>query len=297
MTPVALVHTAERKQLRHLSPADAQVKLIDMWLYGKAVSTQQAYRRYITRFLAFTGKPLASTTLEDLYEFGQHLEQQKLAPNTQKVHLNATKSLLSFAQKVGLTKVNAGAPMTIRKGTDNLCDRLLEEVDIAMMVRLEPDNRNRCILQLLYGAGLRAAELCALKWKNLTARGSGGQVTVLGKGGKTRSVLLPAKLWNNLLELKGDAPGEAPVFPSNKTGGHLHRQNLDPIIKRAAQRAGLSEKVSAHWLRHSHATHSLEKGANIALVSKSLGHSSVAVTDRYLHTRPDDSSAMYLSTF
>ena len=66
------------------------------------------------------------------------------------------------------------------------------------------------------------------------------------------------------------------------------------IVKAAAARAGLSAAVSAHWLRHAHASHALDRGAPIHLVQATLGHSSVATTGRYLHARPNDSSSRYL---
>ena len=66
------------------------------------------------------------------------------------------------------------------------------------------------------------------------------------------------------------------------------------IVKAAAKRAGIKGKVSPHWLRHAHATHALERGAKIHLVAETLGHSSVAITSRYLHARPEDSSSLYL---
>ena len=76
-------------------------------------------------------------------------------------------------------------------------------------------------------------------------------------------------------------------------------RTLDPsqvhrIVKAAAARAGISAEVSAHWLRHAHASHSLERGAPIHLVQATLGHASVAATGRYLHARPSDSLARYL---
>ncbi|QRF22834.1 tyrosine-type recombinase/integrase [Alicyclobacillus sp. TC] len=67
------------------------------------------------------------------------------------------------------------------------------------------------------------------------------------------------------------------------------------IVKRAAERAGIDRNVSSHWLRHSHATHSLERNAPIHLVMATLGHSNAATTSKYLHVRPEDSSSMYLS--
>ncbi|MHC5828960.1 MAG: tyrosine-type recombinase/integrase, partial [Nostoc sp.] len=83
------------------------------------------------------------------------------------------------------------------------------------------------------------------------------------------------------------------VFPSQK-GGHLDRQNLHPIVKAIALEAGLSELVSAHWLRHAHGSHAIERGTNPVLVKETLGHANLAITDRYLKARPNDSSALNL---
>ena len=77
-------------------------------------------------------------------------------------------------------------------------------------------------------------------------------------------------------------------------GSTLDASQIHRIVKAAAERTGLSASVSAHWLRHAHASHGLERGAPIHLVQATLGHSSVATTGRYLHARPSDSSARYL---
>ena len=120
------------------------------------------------------------------------------------------------------------------------------------------------------------------------------QVTVFGKGSKTRVVLLPPSVWAELVALRAGAQPDAPVFRSRK-GGHLHRTAIERLVGDAAAQAGLEGKVSPHWLRHSHATHALERGAPIHLVQATLGHASVATTGRYLHARPTDSSARYLA--
>ena len=120
------------------------------------------------------------------------------------------------------------------------------------MIRLEPNPRNRALLTLLYGAGLRIAEVCGLRWRDLAERDGAGQVTVYGKGGKTRVVLLSASTWATLGEIGGSTDPDAPVFRSRK-GGPLDASQVHRIVKAAAERAGLSGEVSAHWLRHAHA--------------------------------------------
>ena len=96
------------------------------------------------------------------------------------------------------------------------------------------------------------------------------------------------------MALRGDDPN-APVFPSRKKGGHLNPASAWRIVKKAAAQAGIDGNVSPHWLRHAHASHALERGAPVALVRDTLGHSSVSTTNGYLHARPNDSSARYLA--
>ena len=141
-----------------------------------------------------------------------------------------------------------------------------------------------------------SSDLCDLKWCDVKSRSNGGQVTVYGKGGKTRTILLPASLWVEMYQMRSDAADDAPVFQSRKGNneGHLDRVRVYQIVAAAAKRAGIQGKVSPHWLRHAHASHSLERGAPIHLVQQTLGHASVATTSRYLHARPNDSSSLYL---
>ncbi|MBD2773338.1 tyrosine-type recombinase/integrase [Iningainema sp. BLCCT55] len=268
-----------------------------MWVYSKAENTKATYKDYITRFLAFVAKPLPLVSLEDLYDFAAHLNEQGLAQSSQKTILYAVKSLLTFAHKLGVTPVNVGAALALGKTPDTLNERLLSESEVTRLIWNGEENpRNRAILRLLYGAGLRVSELCALKWKDCTPRGDSGQVTVMGKGGKVRSVLLPKSIWSELVQLRSNCSDGDPVFCSRKGKGkgHLDRKTINKIIAAATKRAGLTQKVSPHWLRHAHASHALERGANVGLVKETLGHSNVSVTSRYLHARPNDSSAMYL---
>ena len=138
------------------------------------------------------------------------------------------------------------------------------------------------------------SELCNLKWRDLKARKEGGgQITVFGKGDKTRVVLVGAGVWRDIQELKDNAKKDDPVFVSGK-GGHLCRSMVFHIVKNAAKKAKIEGNVSPHWLRHSHASHSLDRGAPIHLLQKTLGHSSVAITEKYLHAKPTDSSGLYL---
>ena len=140
----------------------------------------------------------------------------------------------------------------------------------------------------------RISEACGLTWADVAPREDGRvQITVLGKGAKVRTVLLPASVRRRLDALRGAAPADAPVFRSRKHG-HLDRSSVLRVVKAAARRAGLSGNIVTHGLRHSHATHSLAHGAPLHLVQQTLGHSSLSTTGIYCHARPDESSAMFI---
>lgn len=274
-----------------VKPLDAHEQLIAMWLDAKSDNTANSYRRYANSFLTYLGKPLHLATLADLQ--GWRLTLSSKSDNSVKTATAAVKSLFTFAHKIGVLKVNPGAALSQVRVKDCLNERILSELEVATMIALETDPRNRLVLRLLYSGGLRVSELSTLKWKDLKERGESGQVTVFGKGKKTRTVLLKADVWLELCLLRGDRSNDDPVFQSRK-GGHINRHQLWRIVAAAAKRAGIEGKVSPHWLRHAHASHSLDRGAPIHLVQQTLGHESVATTSRYLHARPNDSSSLYL---
>jgi integrase/recombinase XerD len=141
---------------------------------------------------------------------------------------------------------------------------------------------------------VRVSELCGLRWRDLQTNLDSAQITVFGKGGKTRAVRLPASVWNLLTRLRGQADDDQPLFRSRKKGGALTSVGVLRIVRRAARRAGFDVAVSPHWLRHAHASHALDRGAPIHLVQATLGHASITTTGRYLHAKPADSSSRYL---
>ncbi len=116
------------------------------------------------------------------------------------------------------------------------------------------------------------------------------EATVFGKGAKTRVVLVPQPLWGQLMSLPRSSNA---VFVS-RTGRPLERTMVFKIVKQCAQRAGVSEKASCHWLRHSHASHAIESGCNLRLLQQSLGHSKLETTERYLHISPDQGSSQFI---
>ena len=270
-------------------------RLVDLWLSLKVSShTRRAYAAEARRFLDFAAKPLGWVTLADLQAYSAVLEQGSLKPASQNRALTAIKSLLSFGQEIGYLPFNVGAAVKLRPNRDGLAQRILEESEVAKLIEAAAEGRDRILLKLLYVSGVRVSELCGLKWCDAMPRQDGGQITVFGKGGKTRTILLKVKFWQQLLSIRVDAGLMDPIFRSRKGGGPLDTSQVRRIVYAAAKKAGLEQKVSPHWMRHAHASHALDRSAPIHLVQATLGHASVSTTGRYLHARPTESSSFYL---
>jgi site-specific recombinase XerD len=276
-----------------LSSRDSHI--IELWLQRQASPhTRGCYRRDAARLLAQVPKPLNRLTLGDLQSFAQSLVEDGLAPISRVRTLAAIKSLFGFCQRMRYVSGNPAAELALPCYEKRLAERIVGEDDVRRLVETDAKPRNRALLRLLYGAGMRVSEACGLLWRNVRPRGDSGQITVFGKNGRTRSIALTAPLWAELTALRENAGAEEPVFPS-RTGRLLDRGRVRVIVRRAAKRAGIADAVSPHWLRHAHASHALDHGAPIHLVQATLGHSSVATTSSYLHARPGDSSARFLA--
>lgn len=273
--------------------AESDQQLIELWLHGRSRHTQRAYRADAERFLGAVDKPLHRVTLGDLQQYAEQLVESGLEPSSAYRTMSAVKSLFAFGHRLGYLPFDVARPLRLPALRDTLAERILDETDVLRMIALEGMSRNKAILLTLYAGGFRVAELCSLKWSDLQSRDKAGQITVFGKGNKTRSVLMPLSVWNAVQSLRNDARENDPVFRSRK-GGHLDESMVWRIVRKASKRAGIEKAVSCHWLRHAHASHALDRGAPIHLVQATLGHSSISSTGKYLHARPTDSSSSYL---
>lgn len=291
-----LAQAAQGASLPVPPQADSDDHLVDMWVARSAsAATRRKYLAEANRMRAFVAKPLPLVRLGDLQAYLASLEGK--APATRANATATMKSLFSFAQEIGYVRFNIGKGVKAPPVKNVLAERILSEPDTQRMVLLEPNLRNRALLTVLYGGGLRISEVCGLCWRDMAEREGAGQATVFGKGGKTRIVLLSPNTWRLLVALRAELPAppkpDAPVFVSLRKGP-LDASQVHRIVKAAAERAGLSAEVSAHWLRHAHASHALDRGAPVHLVQATLGHASLSTTSRYTHARPSESSARFL---
>lgn len=174
-----------------------------------------------------------------------------------------------------------------------------EQIEKLLTVGPDPDSkeyrRDRLLLELMYGAGLRVSEVIGLNWDSVDLEER--MLTILGKGAKERWVPVGVPL-KHLLEEWRDltcVDANAPVFRSPKGAARLTVRTVDRVVLRAAARAGL-HGVTPHTLRHSCATHMLENGAPLRVVQEMLGHESIAATQRYLTITSEQVKRSYLES-
>jgi site-specific recombinase XerD len=275
-------------ELAIVTPDDQRV--IDMWLYGRPDNTKRVYGRSICKFLqSIAPSTIRTCTLLQLQTYANELQVGNSSKSTM---LSAVKSLLSFANKTGYVPVNIGTALIIPKTKEKLVEKILTEEEMTdLLVDIQRENpKHYVLLHLLYHCGLRINEALQLNWTDVKKRRDGGQVTVLGKGDKTRAVLLSTGMWKELQELHEK---EGPVF-LNKKGERMTYIHAYKIVKKAGERVGLPS-ISPHWLRHAHASHALDRGAPISLVSATLGHADLKTTSKYVHARPEHSSSEYIN--
>lgn len=167
-------------------------------------------------------------------------------------------------------------------------DRMIAQIDMSK----SESHRNRAIIEMLYGSGLRVSELVNLQLSNIFLQE--GYMRITGKGNKQRLVPISpvATEWfgywmqdRSTLDVKPEAIDIAFL---NRRGGQLTRAMIFTIIKSLAQEAGIQKKISPHTLRHSFATHLLQNGADLRIIQQLLGHESISTTEIYTHVDIQD---------
>ncbi len=276
----------------NLTNASTDTELIRLWISQKSKTTQKTYITISRQFLTFTGKELEEVKLEDILLWLESFQLRGKSQNTINNKLAAIKSLFSFGVKTGYLANNPASMIKTIKAKDALNERILLDTEVKELINAAISERDRAILILLYILGLRISELVGLNWSDFQPTDEAIAVTIFGKGHKTRTLLITSNLWSELKQLPRSEKTEA-VFLS-RFGNRLDRHAIHRLIKKAVEKAGINPHTSAHWLRHAHACHSLNNGAGIDLLMKSLGHSSLAVTSRYLHVQPSECTSKFI---
>lgn len=229
-----------------------------------------------------------------LARFMVRLDKTGLAARSAARHLSAVRGFCRFLVRERQTDTDPAALLAPPK----LGRRLPVVLSFEDVVRLlgAPDpsrprgRRDRAMLSIMYAAGLRVSELCALKVGDVDRRR--GFVSVLGKGQKRRLVPVGEVALADLEAYLSDprpanARRSGPSLFLSSWGKALSRQGFWKLVRRYARRVGITVPISPHKLRHSFATHLLERGADLRSVQAMLGHANIATTEIYTHVAHD----------
>jgi integrase/recombinase XerD len=261
---------------------------------GLAPNTLLAYGRDVARLRGFADRrkrPVLKLRQSDLTDFIGELRGEGLSPRSVARTVHAIRGLYRFAVREGRLEAdpmeNLKAPRAFkalpRYLTGDQVDALLAAPDVTHPLGI----RDRAILEVLYATGLRVSELIGLREGDVDLEV--GLVTCFGKGRKERLVPLgqAARSWveRYLGEVRGRLARGRQVntlFLSNR-GGALSRMGLWGIVRRHAVAAGVERVLTPHVLRHSFATHLLERGADLRALQAMLGHADISTTQIYTH--------------
>lgn len=252
---------------------------------GLSQNTLDAYRRDLEPFLAAV--PIESVDEQSLVRYLATLREKHYATASLSRALIAIKVFFRFLKREGIVKVNPAHYLETPK-LWQLIPTVLTCEEVEKLLQ-QPDPctaegaRDRALLEVLYGSGLRVSEICSLGLYAMDDH----FLRVFGKGGKERIVPIGQKAvaavdhYLGQFRLKGGERDE-PLFLS-KRGKRLERRTVWALIKRYGKQAGIQKNISPHTLRHSFATHLLDNGADLRVIQELLGHSSISSTDRYTH--------------
>ncbi|MHB8329914.1 MAG: site-specific tyrosine recombinase [Acidimicrobiales bacterium] len=265
---------------------------------GRSRNTLLAYRRDLLayeRFLASTGRDVDGADMAAVEEHLTRRRTEGIGPASLSRELAALRGLYRFRVEEGWADRDPTAELSAPRRPRRLPKALDEDEVAALLDTTAADDpasrRDRAVLEVLYGTGMRVSELAGLSLGDLGS--DTGLVRVLGKAGKQRLVPVgrqaaaAVERWLAPGGRREFAPthwarrGDAEAVFLNARGGRLSRQGVWGVLKKRARAVGLEDRVHPHVLRHSCATHMLAHGADIRVVQELLGHVSIATTQVY----------------
>jgi integrase/recombinase XerD len=249
-------------------------------------------RRAIARFeAARPGVALWHLQLEDYLHWLEAERQHGSTESSLAKYLSHVRGLLEYAWRSGRTERNVldgfSLQHTQRRTVPNFlnlqeAERLVEATTAAGPTA----RRDRLIILLLYGCGLRTSELCALDVAHVN-RERQELLILTAKGDRPRAIPIPEALYTELLAYLLEHGKRGPLFRTSTRKRRLRSHDICEIVSEAATRAGLRDGVTPRTLRHSFATHLMDRGIDLAVISSLMGHRSPQETGVYLHVLPE----------
>lgn len=280
-----------RSTRRVTSPDPATESFLLLLASQRAERTVDAYRRDLALLTAFLDGPVTAAAANDVERWVAAMRADGRAPSTIARRVAAVRSFFRHEMLMGTRSDNPAAGVPLPRRTRSL-PRTLSASESERLIDAATGTtpramRDRALVELLYGAGLRVSEALGLTRSSVDL--DDRLVRVLGKGGKERIVPLgrPASEAVRRYLALGRPHLDRRYRPDlflNARGGALTRSGAFLILRKVADRAGLEPgRVHPHLLRHSFATHLLEGGADLRSVQEMLGHADLATTERYTH--------------
>ena len=265
-------------------------------------NTIEAYVSDLQKLQNFAEQNLASVTpitisYEHLQEFLYQVSKINYSERTQARWISSIKGFFSFLLEDELREDNPSALLETPKLGLYLPDTLsLEEIEKRISATDENTDlakRNRCMIEVLYGCGLRVSELTELQISNINFKEN--YLKIQGKGDKVRFVPLAdytadfiKNYINNIRSKQKINPKYSDILFLNSRGAQISRQMVFLVIKEIVKKAGIQKNISPHTFRHSFATHLLQNGADLRFIQEMLGHSSITTTEIYTHLNTEE---------
>lgn len=289
-----------------------KVQVKEMWLSTKSAGTRETYGYTLAKLGRLSTKlvaPLSGEGEEDYLAVLFRLTPLELsllvaeAAKGQKavslaMNVAMLKGLFRFLEEKGLRPDNPARSLKMPKFPSTLADKVLSHEQVEILLSAAPDASTRFLVKVLYVTGMRVGEVMAFRVKDLVKREAANgpiwTISVWGKSQKTEFIRIPAELGEELVAFtKGKAP-TAFVFSKSGVGLYpLKRGYVWEVMKRLGRLIDIP-KLSPHWLRHSHASEALRNGANPVIVQRSLRHSNLSTTLKYLHLQPEEAASLFL---
>ncbi len=249
-----------------------------------SAATQRSHIHSCKRFAAFLGRSPEMATTEDIRRFQHHLSEEGLSI----CNRNRVMTGVKFLVRVTMRRLDLANEIYHLREPQKI-PLVMSQDEAKRLLVMAKNLKVRVLLSLSYGCGLRAGEVVRLKAGDIDSAQSIIRV-VQAKGRKDRHVMLSTGLlkqlrqWWKIRSTRDDAgilPGERWLFPGRGPGRHLSTRQLNRIFHEAVNAAGITKPVTLHSLRHSFATHLLERGVDIRHIQALLGHSKLDTTARY----------------
>jgi site-specific recombinase XerD len=257
--------------------------IADMSARNLGPASQTSHLRACKRFAAWLGRSPETATPDDVRDFQRHLIESGVSICTR----NQTMAGVKFLFRVTLRRHDLAAEIFHLKEPVKV-PLVLSRNEVKRILLMAPSLKARVMLSLAYGCGLRAGEVVRLKVGDIDSAQEIIRI-VQSKGRKDRNVMLPADILGQLRDWWKDRPTgqdagvpgpERVLFPGYR-GRHLSARQISRLFKQAAKAAGITKPVTLHTLRHSFATHLLERGVDIRVIQALLGHTKLTTTARY----------------